>query len=64
MTTFQITSGGARFQLGSEVNRQGQVQVGIGSVATTKLGDNVVGYLSSLGSGGENSLVGGNTVEA
>ena len=64
VTTFQITSGGARFQLGSEVNRQGQVQVGIGSVATTKLGDNVVGYLSSLGSGGENSLVGGNTVQA
>jgi flagellin len=63
-TSFQITGGGAKFQLGSEVNRQGQVQVGIGSVAATKLGNNVVGYLSSLSSGGDNSLVGGNTIQA
>jgi flagellin len=40
------------------------VQIGVGSVNTTKLGDNVVGYLSSLGSGGANSLVGGNTIQA
>jgi flagellin len=63
-TSFQITSGGAKFQLGSEVQRQGQVQIGIGSVAATKLGNNIVGYLSSLQSGGGNSLVGGNTVGA
>lgn len=63
-STFLITGGGAKFQIGSEVNRQGQVQIGIGSVSTTKLGDNVVGYLSSLGSGGANSLVGGNATQA
>ena len=63
-STFKITGGGARFQIGSEVNRQGQVHVGVGSVATTKLGDNVVGYLSTLASGGDNSLVGGNAVQA
>jgi flagellin len=46
------------------VQRQGQVQVGIGSVAATKLGNNIVGYLSSLQSGGGNSLVGGHTTGA
>lgn len=63
-STFNIVGGGAKFQIGSEVVRQGQVQIGIGSVNTTKLGDNIAGYLSSLGSGGDNSLVGGNTAQA
>jgi flagellin len=63
-TTFQITGGGARFQIGSEVNRQGQVHVGVSSVSTTKLGDDVVGFLSELGSGGDASLVSGNTIDA
>ena len=55
---------GAKFQIGSEVNRQGQIDIGIGSVSTTKLGNEIDGFLSSLGSGGPNSLVGGNTVQA
>ncbi|MDQ3439072.1 MAG: flagellin, partial [Planctomycetota bacterium] len=63
-TTFFVTGGGARFQIGSEVNRQGQVHVGISSVSTTKLGDDVVGFLSELGSGGDASLVSGNTIDA
>jgi flagellin len=33
-------------------------------VNTTKLGNEVVGYLSTLASGGDNSLVGGNTIGA
>lgn len=61
---FYITGGGAKFQLGSEVNRQGQVNIGVGSVSTSKLGNNVLGYLSSLESGGGNSLVSGNSVAA
>lgn len=61
---FVITQGGAKFQLGSEVNRQGQVSIGIGSMATSRLGDNVVGFLSDLASGGDNSLVSGNTIQA
>jgi len=61
---FKITGGGAKFQLGSEVNRQGQVQIGIGSIATTKLGNDVVGFLSTLSSGGDNSLVSGNISNA
>ena len=63
-TNFLITGGGARFQLGSEVNRQGQVHIGINAMSTAKLGNDVVGYLSTLASGGENSLVGGNTIQA
>ncbi|MGN6627453.1 MAG: flagellin N-terminal helical domain-containing protein [Tepidisphaeraceae bacterium] len=63
-TSFAITGGGAKFQIGSKVERQGQIQIGIGSVNTTKLGDAVTGYLSSIGSGGDNSLVGGNTTQA
>lgn len=63
-TSFLITGGGAKFQIGSRVNRAGQIQIGISSIATTKLGNPVTGYLSSIGSGGNNSLVGGNTVQA
>jgi len=63
-TSFSIIGGGAKFQIGSRVNRAGQIQIGVTSVATTKLGNEVVGFLSTVGSGGENSLVGGNTIQA
>jgi flagellin len=63
-TSFNITGGGARFQIGSQVNRQSQIQVGISSVSTTKLGDEVTGFLSSLASGGDNSLLSANTTQA
>jgi flagellin len=63
-SSFVITAGGARFQIGQEVRPQGQVQLGIGSVNTSRLGDSVVGFLSSIGTGGANTLVSGNTVQA
>ena len=63
-TTFDITGGGAKFQIGSEVSRNGQIHIGIQSMATTRLGDETVGFLSSLASGQENSLVGGNMTQA
>lgn len=63
-TNFSVTGGGAKFQLGSQVNRQGQINIGIGAVSTSGLGSGVVGYLSSLGSGGANSLVSGNTIQS
>ena len=63
-TTFAVTGGGAKFQLGSQVNRQGQINIGIGAVSTSSLGNGVDGYLSSLQSGGTNSLVSGNTIQA
>ncbi len=63
-SSFQITGGGARFQIGSQVNRQSQIQVGVSSVSTTKLGNEVVGFLSSISSGGENSLLSANTIQS
>jgi flagellin len=59
-TTFYVTGGGATFQLGSEVSEQGKASIGIGSVSTGDLGDSFNGYLSSIGSGGANSLSSGN----
>ncbi len=54
--SFYITGGGADFQLGSVVNETNKASIGIGDVSTGSLGDNTLGYLSSLGSGGANSL--------
>jgi len=55
-TTFYVTGGGANFQLGDQVNQTNEASIGIGSVSTGDLGDAFNGYLSSLGSGGTNSL--------
>jgi flagellin len=55
-TTFYVTGGGATFQLGSEVSENGKASIGIASVSTGDLGDSFNGYLSSIGSGGANSL--------
>jgi len=63
-TNFTITGGGAKFQLGSTVNDQSQTNIGLQSIATSSLGNNVAGFLSSLLSGGANSLVSGNTTQA
>jgi len=60
MTGFNITGGGALFQLGPDVNALQQVNFGIGSVSASNLGGTlrggVVEYLSSLKSGGDNSI--------
>ena len=61
---FTITGGGATFQLGPSVESSQQVGVGIGSVAANRLGNSVVGFLSSIVSGGDNSLVNGRAREA
>jgi flagellin len=63
-SSFTITGGGARFQLGSTVNSQSQFSLGIQSVSTASLGDSTDGYLASIASGGANSLVSGNTTQA
>lgn len=63
-SSFDITGGGTRFQIGSSVQRQGQIAIGIGSVATSRLGNNEVGFMNELASGGQYSLVSGNTTQA
>lgn len=62
--SFYVTGGGAKFQVGSAVTRLGQVNLGIAAIGTGDLGDGVNGFLSSLGTGGLNSLTGGNTIQA
>ncbi|MEM7806565.1 MAG: flagellin [Planctomycetota bacterium] len=62
--SFNVTGGGATFQVGSTVGSQGQVNVGVASVNTNRLGNNQVGFLSQIGSGGDASLVAGETTKA
>lgn len=59
-TTFHVTGGGAKFQIGPEVTVAARVDLGIQSVASSSLGNNDVGFLHTLKSGGSNSIVGKN----
>ena len=63
-TTFDITGGGALFQVGPHVNTNLQVNLGVQSVAASNLGDPVVGYLATVKTGGPNSLTNGKFSEA
>src|SRR5206468_9027197 len=58
-TDFAVTGGGALFQLGPQVSSNQQVNVGIQSVAASKLGDSDVGFLNDIVTGGSSTLVGG-----
>src|SRR5206468_1067930 len=49
-----VTGGGATFQLGT--NSATRATIGLDSLASQNLGDNVTGYLNQLKSGGVNSL--------
>ena len=62
--TFDITGGGADFQIGPQVNSQQQVGFGIQSFAASNLGSSTLGFLNSIVTGGENSLVAGRAREA
>lgn len=63
-TSFAITGGGAMFQVGPEVNSSLQVNIGIPSVAASRLGNSAIGFLSQVVSGGAYSVVAGNAQEA
>src|SRR4051812_42162805 len=62
--SFAITSGGASFSLGVKVTEADKTSIGIASVSTGSLGDSTNGFLSTLSSGGTNSLTGTNLVAA
>jgi len=64
VAAFTIQDSGARFNLGTNVDINNQVRLGIGEVASRKLGNAVDGYLSSLGSGKANSVINGNLDQA
>ncbi len=59
-STFYITGGGALYQLGGDINTSQQTNIGIPSMAASRLGgtliDGTLQYLSSLRSGGANDL--------
>ncbi len=62
--SFAITGGGALFQLGSKVTANQQVNISIASVAASKLGDQDIGFLNDVISGGAASLVAGKAANA
>ena len=62
--TFTIAGGGALYQVGPSVNSQQQVSIGIQSVSPSLLGNNTLGYLATLMTGGANALNTGNFTQA
>jgi len=61
---FTITGGGAKFNLGPNVDITNQVSVGIKDVAARKLGSVDVGYLSELAKGEDANVVTGSLEDA
>ena len=61
---FTITGGGAKFNLGPNVDITNQVSIGISNVASRKLGTSVNGFLDQLGSGKANNVVDGDLTQA
>lgn len=59
ISAFTITGGGAKFNLGPQVNITNQASIGIQNVAARKLGDSNIGFLNDLGSGNAANLVDG-----
>lgn len=57
VTRFDITGGGSLFQLGPKVTANQQVNIGIQSVAASKLGTGEVGFLNQVSTGGDSALV-------
>jgi flagellin len=55
-TDFVITDGGSLFQLGPRVNANQQVNIGIQSVASNRLGDGAVGFLTDIVGRGDANL--------
>lgn len=55
-TSFQVTGGGAVFQIAPDVGLSGQESIGLNEVSSAKLGNAGVGFLASLKSGLANDL--------
>lgn len=55
-STFEITGGGAKFNIAPEIGLVGQETIGIQGVNTSSLGNRNLGFLSTIGSGQINDL--------
>lgn len=64
ITAFTITGGGAKFNLGPNVDISNQASIGIGNVAARNLGTVSNGFLSDLGSGRTANVVDGSIESA
>ncbi len=63
--SFTLAGGGATFQIGQEINSNGQVRMGIQSMTASNLGGGTTpGFLQSIVTGGANSLLQENFSEA
>lgn len=61
---FTITGGGAKFNLGPDINANNQVRLGVKNVAARNLGSSSLGFLNSLGSGSDNNVINGDVGQA
>ncbi len=59
INAFTITGGGAKFNIGPNVDIGNQVTIGVGNVAARKLGSVDTGFLDELGSGKNSNVVDG-----
>lgn len=59
VTTFSVDGGGAKFQLGPGVDTNQQVNIGVQSVAATRLGNETLGFLQEITSIGQFALTKG-----
>jgi len=64
ISAFTITGGGAKFNLGPNVDIANQVSIGIKNTAARHLGDINTGFLDELGAGKALNLVDGNLEDA
>ncbi len=55
-TTFDVTGGGALFQVGPQVNTNLQVNMAVNSVHASRLGEESLGYLAEVKTGGAYSI--------
>lgn len=64
ISALTINDGGAKFNIGAQVNVDNQVRLGLPNIASRNLGNATDGFLDSLGSGATNNLVDGNLEDA
>ena len=62
-TSFEITSGGALFQLGPQIGAEQQDSIGIKAMSSSNLGLSSIGFLSDLVTGGSCCLKTGRTAQ-
>ena len=61
---FSTTPDHATFQIGPEVNPNGQVSIGLPAMGSSNLGNADIGFLYTIKNGGTNSIIGENTIVA